>query len=57
MTKGTIAKWRKAEGDLLQPGDVLMEVETDKATVDFEMVDGGYLAKILVPEGSAVRVS
>ena len=52
MEKGNIAKWRAKEGDLLQPGDVLAEVETDKATVDFEMQEEGYLAKLLVPEGA-----
>lgn len=41
MEKGTIAKWRKAEGDALNPGDVIAEVETDKATVDFECQDSG----------------
>ena len=53
MEKGTVAKWRKAVGDALEPGDVIAEVETDKATVDFECTDSGFLAKILVPEGTA----
>lgn len=52
MTKGTITKWNKKEGDAYNAGDVLCDVETDKATVGFEMVDSGYLAKILKPEGS-----
>lgn len=53
MTKGTIAKWNKKVGDKLKPGDILMEVETDKATVGYEVTDEGYLAKIILPEGAA----
>ena len=53
MTKGTIAKWNKKEGDKLKAGDILVEVETDKATVGYEVTDEGYLAKILMPEGAA----
>ncbi len=49
MATGNIAKWRKQEGDALNPGDVIAEVETDKATVDFECQDSGFLAKIIVP--------
>jgi len=52
MEKGNIAKWRKKEGDKIKPGDVIAEVETDKATVDFECTEEGYLAKILYPEGT-----
>lgn len=52
MTKGTITKWYKKEGDSFEAGDVLCDVETDKATVGFEMVDSGVLAKIIMPEGS-----
>lgn len=52
MDTGNIASWSKAEGDALNPGDVIAEIETDKATVDFECQDSGYLAKILVPAGS-----
>jgi len=52
MEKGNIVKWRKKEGDKLSPGDIIAEIETDKATVDFEVTDSGYLAKILFPEGS-----
>ena len=52
MEKGNIAKWRKKEGDQINPGDILAEVETDKATVDFEMQESGYVAKLLVPEGA-----
>eukprot|EP01022_Parablepharisma_sp_SALTPOND_P020669 TRINITY_DN382_c0_g1_i1.p1 TRINITY_DN382_c0_g1~~TRINITY_DN382_c0_g1_i1.p1 ORF type:complete len:514 (+),score=85.59 TRINITY_DN382_c0_g1_i1:2579-4120(+) len=52
MTKGTITKWYKKEGESFSAGDVLCDVETDKATVGFEMVDSGVLAKILVPGGT-----
>ncbi len=52
MTKGTITKWYKKEGDSFGPGDVLCDVETDKATVGFEMVDSGVLARILSPAGT-----
>lgn len=50
MTEGTIVKWLKKEGDPIAPGDVLCEVETDKAVVAFETEEEGVLAKILVPE-------
>jgi len=52
MTEGTIAKWLKAEGDTVSSGDVLAEIETDKATMELEAVDEGILGKILAPEGS-----
>jgi pyruvate dehydrogenase E2 component (dihydrolipoamide acetyltransferase) len=52
MTKGNIAKWNKQEGDKLSPGDVLCQVETDKAVVEFEFQEEGYLGKILIPEGT-----
>ncbi|XP_019461757.1 PREDICTED: dihydrolipoyllysine-residue acetyltransferase component 1 of pyruvate dehydrogenase complex, mitochondrial-like isoform X1 [Lupinus angustifolius] len=52
MTQGNIAKWRKKEGDKIEVGDVLCEIETDKATLEFESLEEGFLAKILVPEGS-----
>lgn len=52
MTKGNITKWYKKEGDSFSVGDVICDVETDKATVGFEMVDDGVLAKIFTPEGS-----
>ncbi|XP_050938787.1 dihydrolipoyllysine-residue acetyltransferase component 1 of pyruvate dehydrogenase complex, mitochondrial isoform X2 [Cucumis melo] len=52
MNQGNIAKWRKKEGDKIAVGDVLCEIETDKATLEFESLEEGYLAKILVPEGS-----
>ena len=52
MEKGNIAKWLKKEGDKIKVGDLLASIETDKATVDFEMQEDGYLAKMLYPEGS-----
>jgi len=52
MTEGNLAKWLKAEGDAVNAGDVLAEIETDKATMEVEAVDEGTLGKILVPEGS-----
>jgi pyruvate dehydrogenase E2 component (dihydrolipoamide acetyltransferase) len=53
MEKGNLAKWLKKEGDKVKPGDVLAEIETDKATMEVEAVDEGTLAKIVVPEGTA----
>ncbi|KAK4385605.1 pyruvate dehydrogenase complex, mitochondrial [Sesamum angolense] len=52
MSQGNIAKWRKKEGDKIEVGDVICEIETDKATLEFECLEEGFLAKILVPEGS-----
>ncbi|CAK7325336.1 unnamed protein product [Dovyalis caffra] len=52
MNQGNIAIWRKKEGDKIEVGDVLCEIETDKATLEFETLEEGYLAKILAPEGS-----
>ncbi|MGH7089289.1 MAG: biotin/lipoyl-containing protein, partial [Stellaceae bacterium] len=52
MTEGKIAKWLKQPGDQVKAGDVLVEIETDKATMEMEAVDEGTLARILVPEGS-----
>ncbi|MEM9739161.1 MAG: pyruvate dehydrogenase complex E1 component subunit beta [Pseudomonadota bacterium] len=52
MEEGTLAKWLKAEGDTISSGDVIAEIETDKATMEVEAVDEGTLAKILVPEGT-----
>ncbi|XP_066383203.1 dihydrolipoyllysine-residue acetyltransferase component 1 of pyruvate dehydrogenase complex, mitochondrial-like isoform X1 [Miscanthus floridulus] len=52
MNQGNIAKWRKQEGDNIEVGDVICEIETDKATLEFESLEEGYLAKILAPEGS-----
>ncbi len=51
MTEGKLAKWLKAEGDTVSSGDILAEIETDKATMEVEAVDEGILSKILVPEG------
>jgi len=53
MEVGTISKWQVAEGDFIESGSVIADVETDKAVVAFEAVDEGYLAKILLPEGTA----
>src|SRR5918995_6434654 len=52
MEKGNLAKWVKKEGDKVVAGDVLAEIETDKATMEVEAVDEGTLAKIVVPEGT-----
>lgn len=52
MQTGTIARWEKKEGEKINEGDLIAEVETDKATVGFEMLEECYLAKILVPEGT-----
>src|SRR3712207_6053682 len=50
MEQGKLAKWLKKEGDPVKPGDVLAEIETDKATMEVEAIDEGILAKILVPD-------
>lgn len=52
MTEGTVAKWLKSEGSIVTSGDVLCEIETDKATMEVEAIDDGTLGKILVPEGT-----
>ena len=52
MEKGNLAKWLKNEGDPVKPGDVIAEIETDKATMEVEAVDEGVLAKIIVPAGT-----
>ncbi len=52
MEKGNLAKWLKKEGDTVKSGDVIAEIETDKATMEVEAVDEGTIAKILVPEGT-----
>ncbi|MSO65186.1 MAG: pyruvate dehydrogenase complex E1 component subunit beta [Alphaproteobacteria bacterium] len=52
MTHGRIARWRKAVGDAIAAGDVIAEIETDKATMELESADEGVLGKVLVPEGS-----
>jgi pyruvate dehydrogenase E2 component (dihydrolipoamide acetyltransferase) len=57
MTEGTLVKWIKKEGDAVKSGDVLAEVETDKATMDLEAFDSGILRKILVQEGERVPIN
>lgn len=52
MEKGNLARWLKKEGDAIKSGDVIAEIETDKATMEYEAVDEGTLAKIVVPEGT-----
>ncbi len=56
MTEGTLLRWRKKEGDKIEIGDILAEVETDKATMEMEAFDEGVLEKILVPNGTTVPV-
>jgi pyruvate dehydrogenase E2 component (dihydrolipoamide acetyltransferase) len=53
MEKGNLAKWLKKEGDRIKSGDVIAEIETDKATMEVEAVDEGILAKIMIPEGTS----
>jgi pyruvate dehydrogenase E2 component (dihydrolipoamide acetyltransferase) len=53
MEKGNLAKWLKKEGDAIKSGDIIAEIETDKATMEVEAVDEGILARIVVPEGTA----
>jgi pyruvate dehydrogenase E2 component (dihydrolipoamide acetyltransferase) len=53
MTEGTLARWLKKEGDQVKAGDIIAEIETDKATMEVEAVDEGILGKILVPGGTA----
>ena len=52
MEQGTLAKWLKAEGDSIEPGDIIAEIETDKATMEFEAIDEGVLTQILIAEGT-----
>ena len=52
LLKGNIGVWYKKIGDKIQPGDVLCSIETDKATVDFEMQEEGYVAQTMFPEGT-----
>ncbi|MDI4657048.1 biotin/lipoyl-containing protein, partial [Xanthobacter autotrophicus] len=52
MEKGNLTKWLKKEGDTVKSGDVLAEIETDKATMEVESIDEGILGRILVPEGA-----
>ena len=53
MEEGKLSKWLVKEGDTVSPGDVLAEIETDKATMEVEATDEGTLGKILIPEGTA----
>src|SRR5258707_7973913 len=52
MTEGAVARWLKKEGDEVHSGNVIAEMETDKATMEYEAVDEGRLGKIIVPEGT-----
>jgi pyruvate dehydrogenase E2 component (dihydrolipoamide acetyltransferase) len=58
MTSGNITSWKKKPGDKVEPGDVLVEIETDKAQMEYEAPEEGFLAKILIPDGASnVEVS
>ena len=57
MEEGTLAKWLVKEGDTLKSGDIMAEIETDKATMEFEAVDEGVVARVLVAEGTDRRKS
>ena len=52
MTEGNLVKWLVGQGDRVEPGDVIAEIETDKATMEVEAVDEGIVGRIVVPEGS-----
>ncbi|KAK0339672.1 hypothetical protein LTR94_033596, partial [Friedmanniomyces endolithicus] len=52
MEEGTLAKWLVKEGDTVKSGDIMAEIETDKATMEFEAVDEGTIAQIVVAEGT-----
>ncbi|HEY3341891.1 MAG TPA: lipoyl domain-containing protein, partial [Anaerolineae bacterium] len=56
MTEGVIANWLKAEGDAVQKGEAIAEIETDKTTIQIEAFAGGVLSKILAPVGAKVPV-
>ncbi len=56
MTEATLAKWLKKEGDKVGPGDMIAEVETDKATQELEVFEAGVVAKIVIPEGGKTPV-
>jgi len=56
MEEGKLAKWLVKEGDEVHSGDILAEIETDKATMEFEAVDEGRIGKLLVPEGAHLEV-
>src|SRR6516165_8959216 len=53
MEKGNLSKWLKREGEKVKAGEVIAEIETDKATMEYESIDDGVLAKIVVPAGTA----
>ena len=55
MEEGNLAKWHVKEGDTVKSGDVIAEIETDKATMEVEAIDEGTVGKIVVPEGTAGR--
>ncbi|MCE2982928.1 MAG: pyruvate dehydrogenase complex dihydrolipoamide acetyltransferase [Parachlamydia sp.] len=57
MEEGTIVKWHKKPGDSIQPGDLLMEIATDKATVEHQALDEGFLRKIIIEEGQSAHVN
>ena len=54
MTDGTLVRWVKKENEAIKPGDILAEVETDKATQELEAFEAGTVAKIVIPEGGKV---
>ena len=56
MTSGTILRWHKKIGDAVRDGDVLLELETDKSTMEYESPDRGYLVEIMVSEGISVDI-
>lgn len=56
MTEGTIARWKKKKGDIIEAGDILAEIETDKATMEMECFDDGVLTEIFVPDGGKAPV-
>src|SRR3954463_8844033 len=56
MTEGTVVRWLKKEGDKIKAGEVVAEVETDKATMEMESFEGGTLAHVAAPEGTKVAV-
>ena len=55
MEEGKLAKWHVKEGDAVKAGDILAEIETDKATMEFESIDEGRIARLLVPRGCGRR--
>lgn len=57
MTEGNLAKWHKAEGDTVESGDIIAEIETDKATMEVESTASGVVKQILVPAGDTVPVN